>query len=407
MVVLAPPQPNEVEQKKRKQTLERAKANHLSKQLQMRLQYAKLKVEHGWQRQNLNEVENLYFHHSHLRNIRTSALGKTQYANVTSVPTPSSESAAPMVVDANSDIQFSTPLGMDQTSGSSPLHQTSISPPMENSRSTPASTFAVPSTSPPSQSQPEHNQNHDVRPSPPSQLSSSLSYPATQPESHSLNVQMPIPVPAAPTSRPPSTADFSDPNILARLAQLQAQTSSQSQTQPLSRQHTTSTPLSTSSSQPGSTHPQVPAHSQSSFASQPFTLHTQAGFAFPTFYVPAATSQPPFDAFAHTAPSHPPPLPPPSASASASTTPSATAATPTPATHTTSTTTAPTAPALTYDSFWSTHASSTGTTRALYRTHTGFSASAAPSGHVAMLTPGGHAAVMTAEGVYVGGGRSG
>ncbi|EIW74028.1 hypothetical protein CONPUDRAFT_170324 [Coniophora puteana RWD-64-598 SS2] len=30
----------------------------------MRLQYAKLKVEHGWQRQNLTEVENLYFHHS-------------------------------------------------------------------------------------------------------------------------------------------------------------------------------------------------------------------------------------------------------------------------------------------------------------------------------------------------------
>ncbi|KAF5353920.1 hypothetical protein D9756_007098 [Leucocoprinus leucothites] len=59
-------QANELE-KKRKQTLERAKANHLSRQLQMRLQYARLKVEHGWQRQNLNEVENLYFHHSHLR----------------------------------------------------------------------------------------------------------------------------------------------------------------------------------------------------------------------------------------------------------------------------------------------------------------------------------------------------
>ncbi|KAG1743684.1 uncharacterized protein EDB91DRAFT_1125355 [Suillus paluster] len=50
MVTITPPQPNEAEQKKRKQTLERAKANHLSKQLQMRLQYAKLKVEHGWVR---------------------------------------------------------------------------------------------------------------------------------------------------------------------------------------------------------------------------------------------------------------------------------------------------------------------------------------------------------------------
>ncbi|KAF8154727.1 hypothetical protein B0H34DRAFT_534934 [Crassisporium funariophilum] len=54
-------------EKRRKQTMEKAKANHLSRQLQMRLQYARLKVEHGWQKQNLNEVENLYFHHSHLR----------------------------------------------------------------------------------------------------------------------------------------------------------------------------------------------------------------------------------------------------------------------------------------------------------------------------------------------------
>ncbi|OBZ65285.1 hypothetical protein A0H81_14700 [Grifola frondosa] len=38
----------------------------LSGQLRLRLQYAKLKVEHGWQRQNLNEVENLYFRHTHI-----------------------------------------------------------------------------------------------------------------------------------------------------------------------------------------------------------------------------------------------------------------------------------------------------------------------------------------------------
>ncbi|KAF9815997.1 hypothetical protein IEO21_04247 [Rhodonia placenta] len=37
-------------------TPERAKANY----------YARLKVEHGWQRQNLNEVENLYFRHTHM-----------------------------------------------------------------------------------------------------------------------------------------------------------------------------------------------------------------------------------------------------------------------------------------------------------------------------------------------------
>ncbi|KAH9889066.1 hypothetical protein C8Q73DRAFT_655026, partial [Cubamyces lactineus] len=47
-------------------SLDRAKANYLSGQLRLRLQYAKLKVEHGWQKQSLNEVENLYFRHTHL-----------------------------------------------------------------------------------------------------------------------------------------------------------------------------------------------------------------------------------------------------------------------------------------------------------------------------------------------------
>ncbi|KAF4607628.1 WHI5/NRM1 family protein [Pleurotus pulmonarius] len=60
-------------EKKRKFTLERAKANHLSRQLQLRLQYAKLKVDHGWQKQSLNEVENLYFRHSHLHGQKSQA----------------------------------------------------------------------------------------------------------------------------------------------------------------------------------------------------------------------------------------------------------------------------------------------------------------------------------------------
>ncbi|KAI6128149.1 hypothetical protein EDD16DRAFT_1549680 [Pisolithus croceorrhizus] len=45
---MVPQQQQEVDQKRRKQTLERAKVNHLSKQLQMRLRYARLKVEYGW-----------------------------------------------------------------------------------------------------------------------------------------------------------------------------------------------------------------------------------------------------------------------------------------------------------------------------------------------------------------------
>ncbi|KAF8576780.1 hypothetical protein K439DRAFT_603091 [Ramaria rubella] len=52
---------------KRRKQIEKAKAAHLSRQLQTRLQYARLKVHHGWQKQTLNEVENLYFHHYRAR----------------------------------------------------------------------------------------------------------------------------------------------------------------------------------------------------------------------------------------------------------------------------------------------------------------------------------------------------
>ncbi|KIO02529.1 hypothetical protein M404DRAFT_650617 [Pisolithus tinctorius Marx 270] len=69
---MVPQQQQDVDHRRRKQTLERAKVNHLSKQLQMRLRYARLKVDYGWQRQSLNEVENLYFHHSHLRTSRVA-----------------------------------------------------------------------------------------------------------------------------------------------------------------------------------------------------------------------------------------------------------------------------------------------------------------------------------------------
>ncbi|KAF9235518.1 hypothetical protein BU15DRAFT_77923 [Melanogaster broomeanus] len=245
----------------------------------MRLQYAKLKVEYGWQRQNLNEVENLYFHHSHLRNMRPSAAEKAQSAHITLVPAYLSERSPieSMAVEVNSNIQPSTP---------SPLLQASKSLPL-------GSIGSLPPTSPPSQSQPEQCQNSDARPRPSSQPSSSVSYPAIQLELHPPSAQPATPVPAAPMSGPPSSISNSV------------------------------TPTSTSTSVPTTT----------------LTLATS------------------------------------------------------------------TVPTLTYDSFWSTHATSTGKTRALYRTHTGFSASATPNGHVAMLTPGGHAAVMTAEGVYVGGGR--
>ncbi|KAJ3981706.1 hypothetical protein F5890DRAFT_1533967 [Lentinula detonsa] len=37
-----------VDEGKRRSSMDKTKVSHLSRQLQLRLQYAKLKVEHGW-----------------------------------------------------------------------------------------------------------------------------------------------------------------------------------------------------------------------------------------------------------------------------------------------------------------------------------------------------------------------
>ncbi|KAG9119591.1 hypothetical protein FRC07_005327 [Ceratobasidium sp. 392] len=53
--------------KRAKMQAEKTKAQQLSRQLKTRLQFARLKVDYGWTRQSLNEVENLYFHLSRAR----------------------------------------------------------------------------------------------------------------------------------------------------------------------------------------------------------------------------------------------------------------------------------------------------------------------------------------------------
>ncbi|KAJ4474015.1 hypothetical protein C8J55DRAFT_562658 [Lentinula edodes] len=62
---------------KRRSSMDKAKVSHLSRQLQLRLQYARLKVEHGWHKQNLNEVENLYFRRTNNRPRQQSGFGPT------------------------------------------------------------------------------------------------------------------------------------------------------------------------------------------------------------------------------------------------------------------------------------------------------------------------------------------
>ncbi|KDR70222.1 hypothetical protein GALMADRAFT_144892 [Galerina marginata CBS 339.88] len=116
-------------EKRRKQTMEKVKANHLSRQLQMRLQYARLKVEHGWQKQNLNEVENLYFHNSHLRGSKPFPV-----PTITTTQQQHATFSSPHVSSTQSSLSFklgSSSLGrnvMNSTSGLGADPSTSIAP---------------------------------------------------------------------------------------------------------------------------------------------------------------------------------------------------------------------------------------------------------------------------------------
>ncbi|KAJ6551688.1 hypothetical protein B0H19DRAFT_1158567 [Mycena capillaripes] len=56
----------------------------LLRQLQLRLQYAKLKVDHGWQKQRLIEVENLYFRQQK----QSDSTGKPNYPATALLSTP-------------------------------------------------------------------------------------------------------------------------------------------------------------------------------------------------------------------------------------------------------------------------------------------------------------------------------
>ncbi|KAI0299392.1 hypothetical protein B0F90DRAFT_614868 [Multifurca ochricompacta] len=131
------------ESKRQRLTLEKTKVVNLSKQLQIRLQYARLKVEHGWQRQSLNEVENLYFHHSTLKgkskaSVSTSSTasssssrgsGPSQMAVVkafpeakqTAPPTSVTSPLPAVVVSSSPSLSSGTPHSQSSNSNSPPL----------------------------------------------------------------------------------------------------------------------------------------------------------------------------------------------------------------------------------------------------------------------------------------------
>ncbi|KAI6165199.1 hypothetical protein EDD17DRAFT_1754418 [Pisolithus thermaeus] len=428
---MVPQQQQEVDQKRRKQTLERAKVNHLSKQLQMRLRYARLKVEYGWQRQSLNEVENLYFHRSHLRTSRVPPPATVTKPHTTSTGDEKEDSLfASMLVDdpATSSQQTNSSSSPDRMLALQVSEPPTIEEVLDAPRSATIGQGQLPDTSSqPSQSQPN---------------------PAGPAQSANIDVQTQTPTlqgaQAASSSHSLPMFALSDPSILIRLAQLQSQALGVSQPQPqpqmIPPSEGQSLPIQSSGSissippiQPGQNLPPhfsllspQPSHStsQSSISPQPPSTLTptqpstpgpspppvlatqqqqQPSAPTPLLTLSYPTLSPMSFSFAPpSATPVSPPSPPlsPQPPTTSTTMPSSCSAS-TPAL--TATSTSP----LTYDSFWSTHISASGMTRPLYRTQAGFSASTNSTGHVAMLTPGGHTGVMTQEGVYVGGATAG
>lgn len=359
MVTLASPQSNEAEQKKRKQTLERAKANHLSKQLQMRLQYAKLKVEHGWQRQNLNEVENLYFHHSQVRGLRPVVPAKNvPVLSMNPLPptVPVPEPPEPVVVDEqviNSQAPSTDTFRGFTSTHDSPIKSTST--PVQNSF-TDTTKSALHTIQTLSEKAPSLE---------PSQPAPALVPPSTQ------SATVPHEPQNSETEAPPSNSlDFSDLTTMVRFTQMQMQPQPQLQLQAPSHSQTPTQIQTHTQSQPYN--PYMPLNRQSSQPQpNPFMPQPLPQYSFTQSYHATSLQNQSNPQISH------------SQSSANSQSPFVNGNGSGP---------------LTYDSFWSTHASA----GSLYRTHGGFTASATPTGHVAMITPGGHAAVMTAEGVYVG-----
>ncbi|QRV98742.1 hypothetical protein RhiJN_26761 [Ceratobasidium sp. AG-Ba] len=134
--------------KRAKLQAEKTKAQQLSRQLKTRLQFARLKVDYGWTRQSLNEVENLYFHLSRARPTPQQHQQRAETATPP-VPAPSTPPIA-MATPTESQEQESQEQSTQSTqieSPSLPASQTTPSLP-----SAPAPQLPVaPTSTPPAQ----------------------------------------------------------------------------------------------------------------------------------------------------------------------------------------------------------------------------------------------------------------
>ncbi|ESK91586.1 hypothetical protein Moror_2504 [Moniliophthora roreri MCA 2997] len=219
-----------VDERKRKKTMDKAMGVHLSRQLQLRLQYAKLKVDHGWQKQNLNEVENLYFRHSHIRGPRTSVPSTVQLNQAISTFLPA---ATPRPQSSMSFMQNIAAKQLDTSS-----QQVKDSAQREKTASPPAQPVAI----------------TQLLPSPfpiPENRPSSTTEPAPIPPDTSIPVPMSVgPPPNVPTMQSPSQ-DFVPAHTFTFKSSLSIPSHPASQSQPK--------PVSTSAPAPAAPPPRKPS----------------------------------------------------------------------------------------------------------------------------------------------------
>ncbi|KAG8717386.1 hypothetical protein FRC08_007583 [Ceratobasidium sp. 394] len=150
--------------KRAKLQAEKTKAQQLSRQLKTRLQFARLKVDYGWTRQSLNEVENLYFHLSRARPIHQAPVARPE-PSVTSDAPVAGPSTPPTVVATPTESQEEQIAPAEESSTQS----TQIESPMLSSSQPQSQTKPISSTySEPSLLRPlSQNSLPNISPAPP------------------------------------------------------------------------------------------------------------------------------------------------------------------------------------------------------------------------------------------------
>ncbi|CCO32508.1 hypothetical protein BN14_06568 [Rhizoctonia solani AG-1 IB] len=136
--------------KRTKLHAEKAKAQQLSRQIKTRLQFARLKVDYGWSRQSLNEVENLYFHLSRARPVPQPLTTRIEKQEVQDVgpSTPPMPAATPVQMPPETPTESSTAPSTQSTQEEVPLsislHTASLPGPSTSPVSLPFRTASLP-----------------------------------------------------------------------------------------------------------------------------------------------------------------------------------------------------------------------------------------------------------------------